>query len=256
MGETMAGWIFQAARRGILTTRYPDELPTPEEAPALAHAPMAPSGRTVDLEPAEKICPTSAIGREGVRQGACIRCGRCTAAGLAMSGPVDLVARTREGLTWKDGHPPGAAEDPIHPRDAAFSRSLHVFLVDIGSCNGCNLECSAIANPFYDSQRLGIFFTNSPRHADLLLVVGVPTPELVGPVRSAYDAMPAPKAVVAVGACAIDGGIFAGRTGLPGPLDSILPVDVYVPGCPPPPIAILRGLLEARNRLGSIGGSQ
>ncbi len=146
--------------------------------------------------------------------------------------------------------PGPGAPSPTGPSPAldGFRRSLHLFLVDVGSCNACNLEVMALANPYYDASRLGIFFTNSPRHADALLVVGVPTDEMVEPLRRAYDALPAPKVVVAVGVCPISGGVFAGGRGLRGPLDTLVPVDVYVPGCPPTPLNVLDGLLTAIGR--------
>lgn len=244
MGETVAGWWYQAARRGIVTTRYPATPPSDEEGAVSAHAPRA--GPGADLGAGKELCPSHAIGPEGIRQGACIRCARCTSAKFELQGPVDLTSRDAKGLLWPAGAPPKTEgkEPPLR----TFPRSLHVFLVDVGSCNGCNLECTALSNPFYDSQRLGIFFTNSPRHADVLLVVGIPTEELIPPLLRAHEAMPNPKAVVAAGACSLDGGLFLGQHGTRGPLDAILPVDVYVPGCPPTPVAILRGILEVRER--------
>ncbi len=251
----MAGWLCQAARRGIVTTRYPAQPPTIEEGPTTSHAPEARPEGGADLGRGKEVCPTGAIGPEGVRQGACIRCARCTAAKFELLGPVDLTSRSAKGLLWPAGAPPNdQTTEP--PRLHGFPRSLHVFLVDVGSCNGCNLECSALSNPYYDSQRLGIFFTNSPRHADVLLVVGIPTEELIPALLRAHAAIPAPQAVVAAGACALEGGIFLGQPGTRGPLDALLPVDVYVPGCPPTPLAILRGILEVRERLVHPGGSR
>ncbi|HTZ61791.1 MAG TPA: NADH:ubiquinone oxidoreductase [Thermoplasmata archaeon] len=233
----MPSWIEQAAHRGILTTRFPRTPATEEEVPASARAPVAP-----DLESlgrARDACPVGAITEWTVDQGRCIRCARCLPAGLAFRGPVDASTRSRAALVTGETLPSSAGEPPVLP---GFRRSLHLFLVDVGSCNACNLEVLAIANPFYDSQRLGIFFTNSPRHADVLLVVGVPTPEMREPLRRAFEAIPAPKAVVAVGACPISGGAFSGTPGLAGGLDELLPVDVFVPGCPPPPVALLAAL--------------
>ncbi|MHB1866154.1 MAG: NADH-quinone oxidoreductase subunit B family protein [Thermoplasmata archaeon] len=216
---------------------------------------MPPTGRppaltTSDPPSAEAIssCPSGAIGSGGVDQGKCIRCARCLSAGFAFRGPVEAAVGSRTELA------PGAPLSPVGralhapPPLRGFARSLHLFLVDAGSCNSCNLEVMALSNPLYDSQRLGIFFTNSPRHADALLVVGVPTDEMVPSLRRAYEALPAPKLVIAVGACPISGGAFAGTSGLAASLDELLPVDLYVPGCPPTPVQVLDGILRAVGR--------
>ncbi len=240
----MPSWIEQSIARGILTTRYPHAPASDAEVPLTGRAP-GPKDPGTTPRSAIDSCPVGAIAATTVDQGKCIRCARCLARGFAFAGSVESVARARAELKTGPGAVPTAARPvPL----AEFGRSLHVFLVDVGSCNACNLEVLGIANPFYDSQRLGIFFTNSPRHADVLLVVGVPTPEMREPVLRAYDAIPAPKAVVAVGACPISGGAFARNPGLVGPLDGILPVDVYVAGCPPTPVAILDAIRAVAGR--------
>lgn len=132
-----------------------------------------------------------------------------------------------------------------------FGRSLHIRHVDAGSCNGCELELHALTNPYYDINRLGIFFTTSPRHADMLLATGPVTRNMAIPLQAAYDAMPDPKLVVAAGTCACSGGLYrfpsyASATGL----DSFLPVDVYIPGNPPSPLALIQGILLALERVG------
>jgi Ni,Fe-hydrogenase III small subunit len=126
--------------------------------------------------------------------------------------------------------------------------------VDAGSCNGCELEIAATANPMFDLERFGVHFVASPRHADLLLVTGPVTRNMEPALRATYDATPDPRIVVAVGACGCSGGIFGDDTyASRGGVDGIVPVDVYIPGCPPRPHAILNGLLvamglrEARN---------
>jgi Ni,Fe-hydrogenase III small subunit len=128
-------------------------------------------------------------------------------------------------------------------------RSLHIRHLDSGSCNGCDWELNALLNPYYDLQRLGIDFVASPRHADLLLVTGVMTRNLVGAALKTYEAMPEPRLVVAVGACAVGGGVFAHTYAAHGSADAVLPVDVFIPGCPPRPEAIIHGLLTAVGRL-------
>lgn len=136
--------------------------------------------------------------------------------------------------------------------DRRLGRSLHIRHLDAGSCNGCDSEIAALLNPFHDIQRLGIDFVASPRHADLLLVTGVMTRNLEEAAIRTLEAMPEPRLVVAVGACAISGGVFAGsyahRSGIAG----VLPVDVFVPGCPPRPEALIQGLLVAVGRMGSL----
>jgi formate hydrogenlyase subunit 7 len=130
-----------------------------------------------------------------------------------------------------------------------FRGSLHIRHVDAGSCNGCEAEIKMLTNPYYDMHRLGIFFTPAPRHADLLLVTGAMTRAMVDPLRQTYEAMPEPRLVVAVGACACSGGIFANSPFTLGGIEHVLPVDVFIPGCPPSPLTLLHGLLLAVGRV-------
>jgi Ni,Fe-hydrogenase III small subunit len=129
-------------------------------------------------------------------------------------------------------------------------RSLHVRHLDAGSCNGCDWEIQALLGPVYDVQRLGIDVVASPRHADLLLVTGSVTRHLERAALATYEAMPAPRLVVAVGACACGGGVLQGSYCTAGGVGRVLPVDVFVPGCPPRPQALIHGLLVALDRLG------
>ena len=137
---------------------------------------------------------------------------------------------------------------------ARLGRSLHVRHLDVGSCNGCDWEIAALLNPIHDVQRLGIDFVASPRHADLLLVTGVMTRNLEEAALRTYEAMPEPRLVVAVGACAISGGVFAGTYAARDGIGGVLPVDVYIPGCPPRPEALIHGLLLAMGRIASTAG--
>lgn len=130
-----------------------------------------------------------------------------------------------------------------------FGHSLHIRHVDAGSCNACESEIKLLMNPYYDIQRLGIFFTTSPRHADLLLVTGPVTRAMEDPLRQTYEAMPDPRLVVAVGACACSGGIFGPSAFSLGGVGEVLPVDVFIPGCPPSPLTLIHGLLLALNRV-------
>lgn len=130
-----------------------------------------------------------------------------------------------------------------------FGRSLHIREVDAGSCNGCDSEINALSNPFNDIERLGINFVASPRHADMLLVTGTGTRNMQRALVKTYNATPDPKLVVAVGACACSGGIFKDTYATSNGIDCIVPVDVYIPGCPPRPQAIIYGILKALDRV-------
>jgi len=129
-----------------------------------------------------------------------------------------------------------------------LGRALVIRQVDAGSCNGCELEIHALNNPYYNIEGLGIRFAASPRHADMLLVTGPVSRNMERALRIAYDAMPDPKLVVAVGDCGRDGGLFGESYATCGGVDRVIPVDVAVPGCPPPPLDILSGILTAISR--------
>lgn len=126
-----------------------------------------------------------------------------------------------------------------------LGQALNIRHVDAGSCNACELEIHALNNPYYNIEGLGIKFVASPRHADLLLVTGPVSRHMVTALRRTYEATPEPKLVVAIGDCACDGGVFGENYACCGRVANIIPVDVVVPGCPPPPIDILRGILTA-----------
>jgi Ni,Fe-hydrogenase III small subunit len=145
------------------------------------------------------------------------------------------------------GHSLAESAERLRARiQGRLGRSLHVRQVDAGSCNACELEIAATANPMYDLERFGIHFVASPRHADALLVTGPVTRNMQIALERAYEAAPEPRVVVAVGACGCSGGLFGeGTYASIGGVDRVLPVDVYVPGCPPRPQAILHGLLVA-----------
>ena len=128
-----------------------------------------------------------------------------------------------------------------------FGRSLHIRTLDTGSCAVCEQEIRLLAAPHYDLHRLGFFFTPAPRHADLLLVTGPMIRAFDVAVRKTYAAMPGPKIVIATGACAL-GGVYPADPFVHGSADAVLPVDVWIPGCPPSPLALLQGLLLAVNR--------
>lgn len=129
-----------------------------------------------------------------------------------------------------------------------LGRALAIRHVDAGSCNGCELEIHAINNPYYNIEGLGIRLVASPRHADMLLVTGPVARNMEAALRRTFDAVPAPKLVVAIGDCGCDGGIFGDGYASCGRIANVIPVDVAVPGCPPTPLAIMQGILTAVQR--------
>jgi Ni,Fe-hydrogenase III small subunit len=158
----------------------------------------------------------------------------------------------------------GIVTEPLDPASAAhvellreidrqarrlLGRALAIREVDAGSCNGCEIEISGLTGPVYDSERFGIHFVASPRHADLLLVTGPVTRNMEVPLRKTYDATPDPKLVVSIGDCARTCGVFKGSYAVSGSVDEVIPVDVFVPGCPPEPAEILGGILAALDRI-------
>lgn len=143
--------------------------------------------------------------------------------------------------------PPLPASD--RPEQAAvLGGSVQIRHVDAGSCNGCEIEIGSAFGPVYDGERYGARLVASPRHADALLVTGVVTRNMAEPLRRTFDAVPAPKLVVAVGDCARDCGVFAGAYGVAGAVRDIVPVDVEIAGCPPRPEAIVEGLRKLTGR--------
>ena len=158
--------------------------------------------------------------------------------------------------------PKPGPDDALRERDAlqagiarVFARAVNIRHVDAGSCNGCELEIHALENPYYNVQGLGVRFVASPRHADLLLVTGPVSRHMAEALRRTYDATPEPKLVVAVGDCGACGGIFGESYATLGAVRNVIPVDVTVPGCPPTPTALLRGILTAITRPGAATGS-
>ena len=190
-------------------------------------------------------CPTGAIGFSGgkltIDHSACAFCGRCVAAC-----EHNALAHTAEyQLTEMKNQLSGKIK-------SILKRSLHIRHVDAGSCNACDWEMAALNNPIYDLQQYGIDFVPSPRHADMLMITGVVTRNLTQALTMTYEATPSPKLVMAVGACAASGKVFGNSYAIRGAADTIVPVDIYVPGCPPRPAALIYGLLLALDRLGEV----
>jgi Ni,Fe-hydrogenase III small subunit len=259
-------WALRGLRNGVLTTRWParpDDYATATRGPATLLAPLA--DRTAALD---GLCPTGAISREPsglvrLDQGGCIQCGRCVAArpdvfGWA-TGP-DSAALARPALVLPQVPETtgglAAIRDDLRTRTRALRRSVHLRHVDAGSDGSEEWEILALLNPVYDIHRLGIFFTASPRHADVLLVTGAGARGMAEPLRQTYDAMPHPKVVIAVGTDAVGGGLVSPSYATADGVGGTLPVDVWLPGSPPSPFSILAALLLALGRLPVRAGDQ
>jgi len=214
-------------------------------------------------------CPTSALkideaaGRTHLilNYGECIGCPRCVAAGNGAFRYAEKVTRcgvSKEALIrrWDIQSRTEIVQDEPALSQAAeqiralVGRALNIRQVDAGSCNGCEAEIVALTNPYYDLERFGIHFVASPKHADMLLVAGPVTRNMAAELKNASDAVPSPKLVVAVGACGCSGGIFGGSHAVVGPVDAVIPVDGYIPGCPPTPAMLLTGILQVLRRCG------
>jgi Ni,Fe-hydrogenase III small subunit/NAD-dependent dihydropyrimidine dehydrogenase PreA subunit len=200
------------------------------------------------------ICPTGAIGMSPLRVdlGACLFCGACQEGcpegAITYTPDYRLAARTRADLVVSDAEAPSVAALSAESR-RLFGRSLKLRQVSAGGCGGCEAELVALGNVVFDLGRFGVQFVASPRHADGIVITGTVTPNMERALLGTYEAVPAPKLVIAVGACAISGGPFVGaRTPAHG---VSIPVDLYVPGCPPHPLTVLDGIVRLLGRLGS-----
>lgn len=257
-------WITRGLRDGIVTTGYPRRPDGYGEGfrAAVAVAGGTPPGPEEGRDLRE-CCPTGAIEVDGgdvrLDRGRCILCGRCVARypGRFSFDPSPAVAQVaRPALVVRSSGTEDEAALEQARRDLArrlraLRRSIHVRHVDAGSDGSEEWEVQALLNPVYDVQRLGIFFTASPRHADLLLVTGVGTLAMAAPLRRTWEAMPAPKVVVAAGTDAVGGGLVHPTYATEGGVGAVLPVDVWVPGSPATPFGLLHGILLAVGMLGT-----
>ncbi len=259
-------WVTCGLRKGVLTTRYPARPDGYGEGwrGGVVVKQASPSTSEADIG---GICPTGAIasgpnGTASLDRGKCILCGRCVTARpdvFAFEPSFEIASLARPALVV-----PPLEETPaslavlradLARRAHALRRSVHLRHVDAGSDGSEEWEIAALLGPIYDIHRLGIFFTASPRHADLLLVTGAGSAGMSGPLRSTYEAMPDPRVVMAVGTDAISGGLVSPSYATGGGVSDQVRVDVWVPGSPPSPFSILHGILMAIGRLPGQGAS-
>ncbi|HWR52498.1 MAG TPA: NADH-quinone oxidoreductase subunit NuoB [Bryobacteraceae bacterium] len=259
-------------RTGTVTAAYPQRPAAVSE--HFRGRPHFDFERWNDARPAAAACPTGAIAIEEaatsrrviVDYGRCNFCGLCAGAAVTVTQDFELAARSRQALVQTADYalkPNGTQAQLVRIEDGSdqageelkkgvhklLGRSLSIRQVDAGSCNGCELEIGALNNAVHDIERFGIHFVASPRHADMLLVTGPVTRNMEQALRKTYAATPDPKVVAAVGACGISGGIFGTNYATTGAVDRVVPVDVYIPGCPPRPQALIHGILLAIGRL-------
>jgi Ni,Fe-hydrogenase III small subunit/ferredoxin len=253
-------WVLRGLRDGVVTTRWPrrpDEYAESWRGPVRALGPVGPLD---SVDPA--LCPTGAISAQGVDQGRCILCGRCVAErpdlfawSAGATGPAAAALR-REALVVPElpetGEAVAAARARLRERTTALRRSVHVRHVDAGSDGSEEWEIQALLGPVYDIARLGVFFTASPRHADVLLVTGIGSRGMAAPLRTTYEAMPEPRIVIATGTDAVSGGLLRSSEETAG-VDATVPVDVFLAGSPPSPFGIINALLIAVGKLADGG---
>lgn len=252
----MPVWTWTGLKAGKAATHWPQHGPDGQEG-VLGMPRWDPTACRSDCNTCAAACPTGAIAivkdTVAVDYGRCIVCQRCVedCPEGAMTSSYDWAfgVRRREDLIWAAALNGPEGQQLGKGVARSLRRSLHIRHVDAGSCNGCESEISALDNPFYNLHRLGIFFTPSPRFADLLMVTGPVTAPMHAPLLAAWEAMPEPRMVLATGTCAVSGapmdGGYAGGSGL----EDVLPVDVWLPGCPPNPAALIHALLLLLERM-------
>ena len=260
-------WALRGLRDGILTTGWPAR---PDPYFAEFPAAVAVTGDHADarggVDAAAAACPTGAITvapQVRLDRGRCILCGRCIThapQAFGWEAGADTAVLNRRGLvvgaSTETDEALAELRAALDRRVRRLRRSVHIRHVDTGSDGSDEWEVQALTNPVYDIHRLGIFFTASPRHADILLVTGIGTAGMVEPVARTFTAMPAPTVVIAAGTDAVSGGLIGGGyTGGTG-VGDLLPVDVWVPGAPATPFSLLHAILLALGRLTrSAGGA-
>ncbi len=259
----MKNWTLKGLAAGKATTTWPDSGNDTGQDGVLGMPIFDPKRCSQGCRECVGVCPTKAI---SVRMddldeasvwldyGRCVNCQLCIEScpteALQSSSNLLFASKSVTDLRCSDRESAGEVDELKKRVSSMFKGSLHVRHVDAGSCNGCESELVALNNPFYNLHRLGIFFTPSPRFADVLLVTGPLVPQMKDPLLRAWEAMPEPRFVVAGGTCPIYGAPFDfGYSGGHG-LNNFLPVDVFVPGCPPTPAALIHGLLLLTDRIG------
>jgi Ni,Fe-hydrogenase III small subunit/ferredoxin len=247
--------LLARLRQGHRTIRFPGA--PPEMADRFRGLPtIAPERCPPECRACADACPTTAITGNGgalrVDLGRCLFCVECQDA--CAPGAITLTREFRMATSKREDLLTGVGTlrlvEALDARARAlFGRSLHLRQVSAGGCNGCEADVNVLQTVVFDLQRFGVKLVASPRHADGLLITGPITTNMREALRKTYDAVPTPKLVIASGACAISGGPFAGHPEVNDGVGDLLPVDLFVPGCPPHPLTLLHGLLRLLGRL-------
>ncbi|MBX6419597.1 MAG: 4Fe-4S dicluster domain-containing protein [Nevskia sp.] len=254
----MPVWTLYGLKQGKVSQRWPAVGGDDGQSGVLGFPRFDPAQCQSGCRDCADACLPQAItlkegGGVNVDYGRCVQCQLCVTAcpsgAFTLSSDWAFGVRAREDLVWAQAANSAAGQTLKREIRKVFGRSLHVRHVDAGSCNGCESELQALNNPYYNLHRLGVFFTPSPRFADLLLVTGPVTYAMKGPLLAAYEGMPEPRFVMAAGTCACSGGTNGGGYACGRGLDGLLPVDVWLPGCPPNPAAFIHALLMLLQRL-------
>jgi Ni,Fe-hydrogenase III small subunit len=231
----MSKWLLRGLKTGKKTTRYPEVAENADG--------VSPGLPDFGLVLPTGFCPAH-IGADDEEKDirSCVHCFRCVRSEL-------------KGIDWQPGYEwAKIAESEANGGrrlGKAFRRSAHIRIVDAGACGACLSEVKQTGKPHYNIHRLGLFITPTPRQADILLVTGPVSDNMVSQLKKTYEAMPSPKMVVAAGTCALTGGVFGPSFTCCAGVSDVIPVDVEIPGCPPPPLAIIHGLLVALGRKSS-----
>jgi Ni,Fe-hydrogenase III small subunit/Pyruvate/2-oxoacid:ferredoxin oxidoreductase delta subunit len=260
----MTFWTLIGLLKGKATTKWPKKSHSKQSNDGQDHVIGMPkfkeSSCLADCSICTEVCPTKAIiniekkALVDIDYGKCVNCqlciDRCPTDAISASNEWAFGVKNRSDLILNNSKQ-ASVKAPQHQgfKTSRFRRSLYIRHIDAGSCNGCESELHALENPFYNLDRFGIFFTPSPRHADLLLITGPVTYNMRDLILETYNAMPDPKWVMAAGTCAVSGGTNGNSYAAQNGIEDLLPVDIYLPGCPPNPAALLSAFEILLNKM-------
>ncbi len=275
----MTKWVWKGIKTGIKTSKYPNEN---DNNTGISHGRPVDTqfGREQDASAVVKRCPADALCRFRntvmVNRKKCIQCFKCRRKSFSeydsvlpeqsnaeLKNPAETdseqdisrfcnqqnITATDAVINWEKNYEWAELNENGTPLPgSSFSNSINIKIVDAGACGACMNEIKQINNPYYNIHRLGFFITPTPRMADILIVAGPVTKHMAESLEKTWLAMPSPKKVIAMGTCAVSGGVFETNFAVKGGVENVIPVDIIIPGCPPPPLAVIHALLLAAGR--------